>query len=137
MNHPVRDEREQRGFTLVELMVVIVILGLLATIVGTNVLGHTETARIEAARSSAVEIHKAATIYATKNGKVPSLEDLIEPDSTGNPYIEGGELPIDPWSNQFELRQLEGRLRFEVVSYGPDGFADTEDDIVHPKRAVD
>lgn len=137
MNHSARDERRQSGFTLVELMVVIVILGLLATIVGTNVLGHTETARIEAARSSAVEIHKSATLYATMNSKVPTLEDLIEPDSTGNPYIEGGEIPIDPWDNPFELRQLEGRLRFEVICYGPDGIADTDDDIVHPKRALD
>lgn len=135
MTRTSHDRRRERGFTLVEIMVVVVIIGLLATLVVPNVLGYSEQARLEKAQADVTSIHGTATTYAARNGRVPSMEDLLEPDSTGNPYLEGGEPPVDPWDNPYIIRELEGRLRFEVVSFGPDGIEDTDDDISHPKRA--
>ena len=135
MKHSDRVRRREQGFTLVEIMVVVVILGLLATLVVPAVLGRSEEARMTKAITDIKSIHAQATIYATKNGRVPSFEDLLEPDSTGNPYIEGGEVPVDPWQNPYVIRKGEGRLRFDVASFGPDGLEDTEGDMMYPKRS--
>ena len=129
---PARKCRQESGFTLVEIMVVVVIIGLLAGLVIPNVIGSAETARLKKAGADASAIYSAASRYAAMNGKMPTLEDLTTPDSTGNAFIEV-EM-IDPWENEYELREKDGRLKFEVISYGPDGYEDTEDDIVHPKR---
>jgi general secretion pathway protein G len=130
-----RDTRRERGFTLVEIMVVVVIIGLLATLVVPNVIGYGEQARVDKARADTNSIASAIRIYTTRNSKIPTWDDLLEPDSTGNPYIEGGQPQKDPWDHEYEIRQLEGRLRFEVISFGPDGQEDTEDDIVYPQRS--
>lgn len=127
-----QEPRRERGFTLVEIMVVVVIIGLLATLVVPNVLGYSEQARLDKAASDVNSIHGTVTVYWTRNGTLPSMDDLLEPDSTGNPYLETE--PIDPWKNPYEIRSKEGRGRFEVISYGPDGIADTDDDITYPKR---
>lgn len=132
---PARNRRQERGFTLVEIMVVVVIIGLLAGLVIPNVIGSAETARLEKAASDCSAIYGAATRYAVMNSKVPTMEDLITPDNTGNAYIEME--PLDPWENEYQIREKDGRLKFEVVSAGPDGYEDTEDDIVHPKRKDD
>lgn len=88
----------------------------------------------EEARAEVTAIHAAVTVFATKNGRVPTMEDLLERDATGHPYIESDEAPVDPWGNAYVIENLEGRLRFEVRSFGPDGVKGTADDITHPQR---
>lgn len=120
----------QHGFTLVEIMVVIVILGLLATIVVPNVLKHVGTSAEETARQSVGQIHAAVKLYYLDKQTIPSLEDLITPDDKGQAYLEGfTEVPIDPWGNPYEIRRGEHRGTWEVLSIGPDTLPDTEDDI--------
>ncbi len=132
---PARTCRPESGFTLVEIMVVVVIIGLLATLVIPNVIGSAETARLEKAASDCSAIYNAARTYAVMNSKIPSMEDLTTPDSTGHAYLEVD--PVDPWENEYQIREKDGRLKFEIVCAGPDGYEDTEDDIVHPKRKDD
>ena len=134
MTHPAPNNRRERGFTLVEIMVVVVIIGLLATLVVPAVMGRRAQADDSKAAADLAAIHSAATNYMLTNNRVPTMEDLLTPDSTGHPYIEGGEEPIDPWNNPYEIRELEGRLRICIVSYGPDAQPDTEDDMVYPKQ---
>ncbi|MCA8953797.1 MAG: type II secretion system protein GspG [Planctomycetes bacterium] len=132
MNQPKTGRRAQAGFTLVEIMVVIVILGLLATMVATNVIGASDEARIQTSRTSAKVIHDAITMFYTRNGKLPdSLEDLVSTEVKGGPFLE--RLENDAWDNEFILRG-ETRTDFEVISMGPDGQEGTEDDISSRKK---
>ena len=127
MNQHKTDRRTQAGFTLVEIMVVIVILGLLATMVATNVIGASDEARAKTAQTSAKVIHEAITMYYTTNGKLPdSLEDLVATEEGQRSYLDS--LEPDPWGNDFILRG-DTKFDFEVISIGPDQSEGTEDDI--------
>ena len=120
----------QHGFTLVEIMVVIVILGLLATIVVPNVLRHVGTSEQESARQSVSQIHAAVKLYYLDKRSIPSLEDLITPNEKGQAYLEGfTSNPTDPWGTEYEIRRGEHPGTWEVISHGPDTLPDTEDDI--------
>jgi general secretion pathway protein G len=129
MNEPNRIRRcppDQGGFTLIEIMVVIVILGLLATLVVPNVLSMGEDAKKEKARTDVVSIASVAKLYKLNNNKVPTIEDLNTADAKGKTYLEN--LVKDPWDHDYVIRELE-RGNFEVISFGPDGNEGTEDDI--------
>lgn len=118
--------RRQQGFTLVEIMVVIVIIGLLATLVVPNVIGMSDEAKVKKAQSDVTSIYNQAKLFRVKNGKVPSMEDLTTPDDKGQAYIEN--LDTDPWEHEYVIRETD-RGKFEVLSMGPDGSEGTEDDI--------
>ena len=128
---PVRSA--QAGFTLVEIMVVIVILGLLATLVVPNVIGMSDEAKVAKAQTDVKSIASAVTLFRTKKGKLPqSLEELTQTDDkgTGN-WLP--ELPKDPWDNAYELID-DGPNKWEVVSRGPDGVASEDDITSRPKK---
>ena len=116
------------GFTLVEIMVVVVILGLLATLVVPAVMGASDTAREKKALTDVRAIADAVRLYRVNNGKFPeSLEVLVEKDSKGRSQLE--ELPKDPWDHDYVIRQGDRANDFEIISVGPDGTENTEDDI--------
>jgi general secretion pathway protein G len=118
---------DQGGFTLIEIMVVIVILGLLATLVVPNVLGMSEEAKKEKARTDVHNIADAVKMYKIRNNKTPnSIDELTQPDSKGKAFLEN--VPKDPWDHEYVIHDLE-RGDFEVISFGPDGNEGTEDDI--------
>jgi general secretion pathway protein G len=118
----------EAGFTLVEVMVVIVILGILATLVARNVVGASDEARETLARTNAKMIYDAVSSYRAKHGKMPeALATLAEKDDKGRSEIE--ELPQDPWGNDYMLVEGNTPREFDVVSPGPDGSQGTEDDI--------
>jgi general secretion pathway protein G len=131
MNQPQSSPRvrsAQAGFTLVEIMVVIVILGLLATLVVQNVVGASDEARIQTAKTNCSTIAQSVRLYRAQKGKLPeSLSVLAEKDEKGSSYIE--ELPKDPWDNDFILREGNNRNDWEILSMGPDGAENTDDDI--------
>lgn len=124
------NRQRQRGFTLVEVMVVIVILGILATIVGRNVIGASDTARIETAKMQVLELKKVVDSFYVTNARMPDdWNQLIEKDSTGKKYLDGSEPPVDPWGNEYLLQRGDRANEMVIVSLGPDRQEGSEDDI--------
>lgn len=132
MNHQTRNLQHQRGFTLVEIMVVVVILGMLAALVAPAVIGRQAEAQIDAAKAEIATIASAVKMYIIRHHRLPTMEDLITEDERGNKYIENGNFKdgefLDPWGNPYELVEL-GPKKFDVVSHGEDGEEGTDDDL--------
>jgi general secretion pathway protein G len=119
------DRRGERGFSLVELLVVITIIGILATTVTVKVMGAMSQARITKAKAEISEIKKAIGMYRTVTGKhVDSLEDL-RASQPGYPegFIDVGR---DPWGNEYEFERQGSK--YTIRSYGSDGGPGGEDE---------
>lgn len=120
------------GFTLMELLVVIVILGILVTIVVRNVQGRIPKARVAAVKAQMREFENALDEYKLDNGQYPSTEQglaaLAAKPATGTipkNYAEGGymkRIPKDPWGNPYEyVSQNDGLGSYEITTFGRDG----------------
>lgn len=122
-----RDNRNkiQRGFTLVELLLVLVILALIAGLVLPGIIGKAEGAKVRAASSQISRISMAVESFYLDTGTTPdSLQELVdEPgDVTGwnGPYIKSSILK-DPWGREYEFRSPGQHGDFDIYSYGADG----------------
>ncbi len=117
-------QRRRGGFTLAEMMVVIVIIGLLATLVVPNVIAKFFQAARTKARTDIVVLHQALDQYAINNGmQYPdSLEVLVTPDVNGHTYLNQNKLPKDPWKNEYQYEPPQsGQPQPRVYSFGKDG----------------
>ena len=129
----------QRGFTLIELMVVIVILGVLAGLIIPRIMGRPEEARRMKARIQIESIETALKLYKLDNGPYPSteqgLEALVEAPTVGQlprawregGYLEKGRVPKDPWEHEFIYLSPGVHSDFDLISYGADGEPGGED----------
>ena len=113
-----RRQREE-GFTLVELMVVIVIIGLLATVVVINVMPASDRAAVAKARADIATLEQGAEMYRLTNMRYPTSAEGLQVLVTGNQIRR---LPQDPWGNPYRYAApgRQGRP-FEIMSYGADG----------------
>jgi len=112
------------GFSLAELMVVIVIIGLLATVVVPNVVSKLSTAGIAKAKADITALDSAVESYQIRNaGRLPeSFEILIEKDATGYSYLKQTTLPKDPWGNEYIFEpDGAGGSGYLIWTYGADG----------------
>jgi len=121
----------REGFTLVELLLVVAILGILATVVVVNFTGKQVDAMIKATRGSIANISTAIDMYEVDTGRLPSsLDNLVsssgEPNWNG-PYLRGG-LPADAWGTPFGY-STENEKSYVVRSAGPDRQLGNDDDI--------
>jgi len=122
-----------KGFTLIELMVVIVILGVLAGLVVPKIMNYPDEAKQTQAKLQMQSIETALKAYKLDNGSYPSTEQglqaLVEPPSTGilakkwreGGYLEKGKVPKDPWGNDFIYLSPGQHGDFDIVCYGADG----------------
>ena len=125
-------QHRRRGMTLIEIMVVVAILGILATAITMGVMGQLDDAKVQTARLKANEIAKAMDLYKIRNNGYPStgegINALVNPGK-GQPLFD--ELPVDPWDNPYNYANPGTRnsRRFDVWSNGPDGESGTADDV--------
>ena len=123
--------KDNRGITLIEMMVVIIILGILATIIFTRVSDRPEQARRTKAAVEIRQLQTALELFKLDNGFYPTteqgLESLVSRPTTGripNNYPESGYIeraPRDPWGNQYIYLSPGAHGEFDIESYGPDG----------------
>jgi general secretion pathway protein G len=132
-------KNKQRGFTLLEVMVVIVIIGLLGSVVVQNLMGNMDTAKIQKAVQDINALETSLSMYKMDNYKYPSTEqglDALVEETDIEPlprrFPNGGyvkRLPDDPWGNEYQLLNPGENGDIDIFTMGPDGEPGTEDDI--------
>jgi general secretion pathway protein G len=124
-----RDRSRERGFSLIELIIVLVILGLLAGIVGPKVYQKLATGKEQIAKIQIKELESALQLFSFDVGRYPNsnegLEGLLR--NPGNleawrgPYLQKSELPRDPWGKPYVYRCPGQHGDYDLFSFGPDG----------------
>mgnify|MGYP006309410887 FL=1 len=128
---------KRRGFTLVELMLVVVIIGVLAGVVLPRLVGSTELAKINATKSQLSILETTLYNYQLQVGKFPTTDEglkaLVEdPGEEGwrGPYLKQRKIPKDPWGNPFVyVKEAKRGIDYDLSSWGPAEIEGTEDDI--------
>ncbi|GAB6177624.1 GspG family T2SS major pseudopilin variant XcpT [Desulfobaculum senezii] len=112
--------RTRGGFSLIELMVVIVILGILATLLVPKIMDRPDEARITKARLDIQSIETALKLYKLDNGRYPTTEEGL--GVLAGDYLESTGLPHDPWGNEYIYQAPgPGGADYDIVSLGADG----------------
>ncbi|GHC75125.1 type II secretion system protein GspG [Pseudorhodoferax aquiterrae] len=121
--------RIQAGFTLIELMVVLVIIGVLAALIVPNVLDRADDARATAAKTDVTNLMQALRMYRLDNQRYPTGEQglqalLVKPTTNPvplnwKPYLE--KLPNDPWGRPYQYLNPGVKGEIDVMSFGADG----------------
>ena len=114
LNSRLRAPRRTAGFTLIELMVVIVILGLLVTIVGPNVQKFMERGRIQTAKTQMANLQQACETYRLEKGRLPESLDEVKEN------LQQETVPKDPWGNEYRYVKLS-KKKYDIICYGEGG----------------
>ena len=135
-----KSQRNKKGFTIVEIVAVLVIIGLLATMVGTQVIKTIERAKRETTKANLKTLHTAVNQFFMDVGRLPTQEEglvaLVEEpaDAPGwdpSGYLDSTRVPPDGWKNEFKyFKDPESGKPFEIRSPGPDGEFYTDDDLI-------
>lgn len=136
--HDLTATESEKGFTLIEVMVVIVILGILAGLIIPRIMGRPDEARQVKATIQITSLETALKLYRMDNGSYPTTEQGLEalvrmPETAPIPqkwrsggYLEKGRVPKDPWGNEFRYLSPGVNGEFDITSFGADGVPDGE-----------
>jgi general secretion pathway protein G len=121
--------RNQRGFTLIEMLVVITIIGMIMGLIGPRVLNYMSESKVKTARIQIQSFGSALDLFYLDAGRYPStaegLAALVRPSGGAagwaGPYLKGGNVPSDPWNNPYVYRSPGVHGSYDIVSYGSDG----------------
>ena len=127
-----KEGKRLRGFSFIEVMVVIIILGLLSSIVGVYLFDSAEKAKADATKTQIRGLETALDLYRLHNSRYPSSEQglkaLLErpevgliPKNWNGPYLRGNNLPTDGWDSPFQYISANGN-EYEIISLGADGI---------------
>ena len=117
------------GFTLIEMLVVLVIIGLIMGLVGPRVLNYLTEARVKAARLQIEALSSSLDLYYLDTGRYPTTSEGLtalvrRPGNMAGwngPYVKGGNVPEDPWKHDYIYRSPAEGAPYEIISLGSDG----------------
>ena len=126
-----KNGRRLLGFSFIEVMVVIIILGLLSSIVGVYLFDSAEKAKVDATKTQIRGLETALDLYRLHNSRYPTSEQGLEalldkpevgmiPKNWNGPYLRGNNLPEDSWDSPFRYVSVNGK-NYEIISLGADG----------------
>ncbi len=132
------ERKSERGFSLIELIVVLVILGLLAAVVAPKVYDKLAKGKDQIAKIQIKELEGALQLYSFDVGRFPNSSEGLDAllrnpgnlDAWKGPYLTKNELPKDPWGKPYIYRCPGQHGDYDLLSVGPDGAEGGEDDIV-------
>ena len=124
----------EAGFTLVEMLVVITIIGLVMALVGPQVLGYLGDSKVKAAKIQIESFEAALDLYYLDNGSYPAsnegLKALVERPASASawngPYLRSGALPDDPWGHPYVYKAPGDHAPYEIASYGAGRMGETQ-----------
>lgn len=130
--------RRRRGFTLMEILLVLAILVILGALVGVSYSQIRKNAMIDTAKTQISNLETAVKTYQIEVGTFPSMDAGLDalfnppadapPGKWRGPYLDATQLPLDPWNNPYNY-ELFNSEQFEITSNGPDGQPGTDDDV--------
>jgi general secretion pathway protein G len=126
---PVSCNGSSAGYTLIELLIVLAIIGLIVGLVGPRLLGYLETSKVKSAHLQIDNFGKALDLFFLDAGRYPTtaegLDALVQkPSAVSNwagPYLKSDKAPTDPWGNRYNYRSPGEHGRYDLYSYGADG----------------
>ena len=120
----------QAGFTLVEMLVVITIIGLIMSLVGPRVLGYLSESKVKAAKIQILSLSASLDLFYLDNGRYPAANEgllaLVQRPASANgwngPYLKSGSVPSDPWGHPYAYKVPGEHAPYEIFSYGSSGM---------------
>jgi general secretion pathway protein G len=124
-----RNRHGERGFTLVEMLVVIAVIGLIMGLIGPRVLNYLGESKVKAAKIQLQSFSSALDLFNLDAGRYPSTAEGLAAlvrrtpgvDAWNGPYLRGGTVPSDPWNHPYVYRAPGERGAYDIVSLGSDG----------------
>jgi general secretion pathway protein G len=124
-----RRRDDESGFTLIEMLVVITIIGLIMALVGPRVLNYLSDSKVKAAKIQIESFKSALDLFYLDTGRYPSnsegLGALVHSESNvpawNGPYLKGGTVPADPWGHPYAYRSPGEHGTYDIISLGSDG----------------
>jgi len=129
INKPQKNRRNERGFTLVEVLVVITIIALMMGLVGPRVLNYLSESKTKAAKIQIESLSASLDLFFIDAGRYPTSSEgltalTVRPGSAigwNGPYLRGNSVPNDPWGRPYVYRSPGEHGPFDIISYGADG----------------
>jgi general secretion pathway protein G len=129
INSHLKADASRAGFTLIEMLVVLVIIGLIMGLVGPRVLSYLSDSRIKATRLQIASFSNSLDLYYLDVGRYPTTQEGLAAlvkrppgvDVWNGPYLKGGAVPLDPWRNAYVYTAPGAHGGYDLMSFGSDG----------------